>query len=269
MPVTCPVALRVLTPEEFTEFDYRVMPLLFASQNELGRLCDERIYAADLAARLTAAGFAPVRTEVPVTVTHRDFAKTYLLDLTVNDCALYELKAATALLGEHRAQTLNYVLLLGLRSAKLVNFRTGRLTSEYVSTRLTPDVRRSVEVDLRRWRPLSDRCALLKRTLLEVLADWGAFLELSLYQDALVHFLGGEAVVWHRVELTRAGISLGQQQLALLSPEVMTRFTAISEDISAAEVNLRRFLQLTPLRAMQWVNLNRAAVQFVTLERTR
>src|SRR6266850_420795 len=66
----------------------------------------------DLAARLRAAGL-PVRTEVPITVTCRDFAKTYFLDLVVADTAIYELKTALGLIGEHEAQLLNYLLLRG------------------------------------------------------------------------------------------------------------------------------------------------------------
>ena len=54
------------------------MRLAFESQADLERLCDETIYQHDLAARVAAAGLAPVRTEVPVTVWHEDFEKTLL-----------------------------------------------------------------------------------------------------------------------------------------------------------------------------------------------
>ena len=102
MPIHCPIQIRALSAEEFEERDYRVMGHAYGSQNELGRLCDERVYEADLSARLLADGFHLVQTQVPVTLTHRDFAKRYSLDLVADD-ALYELKTAKDLTGEDDA----------------------------------------------------------------------------------------------------------------------------------------------------------------------
>jgi hypothetical protein len=94
MPIHCPINVPALSADEFEKLDYRVMGHAYASQNELGRLCDECAYEADLKARLLADGFRSVQTQVPVTVTHGDFSKTYRLDLVPGD-ALYELKAET------------------------------------------------------------------------------------------------------------------------------------------------------------------------------
>ena len=123
MPIDCPIQIRVLSDKEFEERDYRVMGHAYVSQNELGRLCDERVYEADLSARLLADGFRVVHTQVPVTLTHRDYAKRYFLDLVADD-ALYELKTAAALTGEDDAQLIHYILLIGVRRGKLLNFRT-------------------------------------------------------------------------------------------------------------------------------------------------
>ena len=46
MPIHCPIQIRALSAEEFEERDYRVMGHAYGSQNELGRLCDERVYEA-------------------------------------------------------------------------------------------------------------------------------------------------------------------------------------------------------------------------------
>src|SRR5271170_3449082 len=102
MPIHCPVTIISPSADEFEKIDYRVMAHAYASQNELGRLCDECAYHADLKARLLAGGFRSVLTEIPVTVKHRDFSKKYYLDLVVDD-ALYELKAETSLIGEDEA----------------------------------------------------------------------------------------------------------------------------------------------------------------------
>ena len=89
MPITCHISLRSINQDEFAQMDYRVMRCAFDSQNELGRLCDDAVYQNDLADRLQAAGLGPVRKEVPVTAMHRDFAKTYWLDLVVGDAGIY------------------------------------------------------------------------------------------------------------------------------------------------------------------------------------
>ena len=266
MPVHCPISIARLGSEEFAAVDYRVMGHAFASHNELGRLCDERAYEADLKARLLADGFRSVETQVPVTVTHRDFSKVYRLDL-VAESALYDPKAAAAFTGEFEAQLLNYILLLGLGRGKLLNFRTPKVEGQMMATSLTPEERRRFQPVTERWRELASACATLRRTLCELLADWGAFLDLALYQEALVHFLGGAARVEQRIRLSRGSIELGGQRLLLHAPGVALRLTALTREQNAAEFHLRRLLRLTDLDAIQWINLNHGRIEFVTLER--
>jgi GxxExxY protein len=241
------------------------MRYAYESQNELGRLCDECAYEADLSASLLADGFRSVRTQVPVAVTHRDFAKSYFLDLVAND-ALYELKTSAALAGEHEAQLLNYILLLGLRRGKLLSFRPGRVQGQIVATSLTPDDRRHFQIVTQRWRELTTACATLRHTLCALVADWGAFLDLTLYQEALTHFLGGAAAVEQRVRLSRSGLALGAQRLLVHAPRVAFRLTAFTENQAIVESHLRRLLALTDLKAIQWINLNHATIEFATLE---
>src|SRR5688572_16045489 len=81
MPIHCPVDIKPLDAATFEALDFRVVGHACACQNELGCLCDECAYQADLKARLQADGFRPVSTEVPVTVTHRDFSRKHYLDL--------------------------------------------------------------------------------------------------------------------------------------------------------------------------------------------
>lgn len=107
MPIHCPLPIRTLSAAEFEQHDYRVMGSSYACQNELGRLCDEAVYEADLKSRLLAEGFREVHTQVPTTVTHGHFSKVYYLDL-IADGALYELKTNAALTGEDDAQLIHY-----------------------------------------------------------------------------------------------------------------------------------------------------------------
>ena len=57
MPIRCLLDIQPLTPDRFEEIDYRVVGHAFASQNRLGRLCEEAVYQRDLRARLVADGF--------------------------------------------------------------------------------------------------------------------------------------------------------------------------------------------------------------------
>jgi len=207
MPISCPLDVRPLTAEEFQELDYRVMGHAFASQNMLGRLCEEQAYQRDLQARLLADGFQSVHIEVPISVSHKDFCKDYFVDLVADD-ALYELKTAVALSGEHQSQLLNYLFLLGVPRGKLINFRPPRVQGRIHASGVTPEDRRRFHLDSSRWQELSTRCETLRGTMHELLADWGAFLDFELYQQALAHFSGGECDVIQRLPLTRGRMTL-------------------------------------------------------------
>lgn len=263
MPIHCPVSVRSLSPEEFERIDYRVMGHAYASQNELGRLCDECAYQADLKARLLAEGFRCVQTEIPVTVTHRDFSKRYYLDLLVDD-ALYELKTDADLVGEHEAQLLNYIFLLGIQRGKLLNFRPGKVQGRMAATSLTQDERRRFVGVTQSWDELTPACRKLRETMRELLEDWGAFLELGLYQEALIHFFGG-ASAEQQVRLARGEVNLGNQRMFIHAPGVAFRLTAFTQQQGFVESHLRRLLALTNLKAIQWINLNHAQVEFTTL----
>jgi GxxExxY protein len=266
MPIHCPVKIASLSAEEFEQLDYRVMGHAYASQNELGRLCDECVYEADLKARLFADGFRSVQTQVPVTVTHRDFSKKYFLDLIADD-ALYELKTATSLAGEHETQLFNYLFLLGIQRGKLLNFRPLKVQGKIIATSLTQAERRRFSAVTEHWNDLTPGCAVLRRTMLDLLQDWGAFLDFAVYQETLVHFLGGASNVERQVSLHRNGLDLGRQRMFVHAPGIAFRITAYTESQSHIESHLRRLLALTDLKAIQWINLNHAKIEFTTIQR--
>jgi GxxExxY protein len=161
MPFHCPLPIRSLSREEFEERDRVAMQCAYASQNELGRLCDEPVYENDMAARLRAAGLGEIHTQLPLMVSHRDFAKTYRLDLII-DGALYELKTVNELAGEHEAQLLNYMMLLEIPRAKLLNFRSAQVKGRLHATPLDHAKRRAATVDTSRWLEHSEECRNLK-----------------------------------------------------------------------------------------------------------
>jgi GxxExxY protein len=267
MPITSPICVRPANQEDFAQIDYRVMRHAFDSQNELGRLCDESIYRNDLAARLEAAGLGPVRREVPVIAAHRDFAKTYRLDLIVADAAIYELKTEIRLAADHDAQLLNYLFLQGAHHGKLINFRPAQVESRFINSSLTAQARRGVVVDSQRWCETDQGSQTLRTTLLNLLEDWGSFLELRLYAEALIYFLGGEENVARMLGLWRNGVPLGTQRFHLVNEDTAFRLTGLMEDAEHYEPQLRSLLHHSPLRALQWINLAGHRVQFVTLKK--
>jgi GxxExxY protein len=212
-----------------------------------------------------AAGFTPVRRELPVIVWHEDFSKTYYVDCVARDSVIYELKAVSALTSAHPKQLLTYLFLLQQPRGVLLNFRPARLEHRFVSTRLTLAKRRAIKVHNHTWRPLCDNCEAMRHRLLALIEDWGAFLELALYQEALVHFLGGEAAVFQPVTIRRSGQPLGSQTMFLLDREIALRLTAHTSGAERVEAHLRRLLQHCGLRAVQWVNLNHENIEFRTV----
>ena len=100
----------------------------------------------------------------------------------------------------------------------------------------------------KRWRQLTPACGALLQTMCDLLQDWGAFLDIGLYQEALVHFFGGASVVAQAVGLVRGNVALGSQQLLIYSPGLAFRLTAFTETQAYAESHLMRLLALTNLR---------------------
>ena len=150
---------------------------VFASQNELGCLCDEAVYQNDIALRLEAAGLGPVAKEVPVSVSLRDFTKTYCLDLVVQESFISELKTSITLSKEHDSQLLNYLLLLETPHGKLINLRPSAVEYRTVNAVVSVADRRLFTLTTDHWRPQTPRCRLLAEIFAELLAAWGAFLD--------------------------------------------------------------------------------------------
>lgn len=180
---------------------------------------------------------------------------------------IIQTKAVAALAPAHKGQTLNYLFLCGLHHGTMLNFRSERVQHEFVSTRLTASERRRYEVIVAHWNPLTRECRELHKILQELLMEWGAFLDPLLYRDALAHFLGGEERVVREVRVTSDGTVIGVQKVHLVADDVAFSVTASTHRPEAVLEHQRRFLRHTPLRALQWINLNHKRIEFRTIER--
>ncbi len=175
MPIEPPLLPR-FDSDALRELDYQVMRHAFDSHNELGRLCDESVYEADLASRLNENGIS-ARRQVPVQLTHAGFVKEYFLDLVVADSFVYELKTVAALDGAHQAQLINYLHLTNTAARKLINFRPGKVESRFVNSPV--DHARRLECQVTH-DEFDDDAKPLRDIVVELLGDWGMLLDLAL-----------------------------------------------------------------------------------------
>ena len=74
--------------------------------------------------------YVPYEREVPLRIKYRDITldKYYIADFLCYDKIVVELKALSALTGDHEAQVLNYLKATGYKLGLLVNFGTRSLS---------------------------------------------------------------------------------------------------------------------------------------------
>jgi GxxExxY protein len=188
MPFKPSTKIKSILEDDFHALDYDVMGLVFSIHNELGRLWNEKIFQNELANRCLKAGFENVQTEVAIQVSYRDFQKFFYIDLLLNNAVVYELKTVKTLSGEHHQQTLNYLLMLGTKHGKLINMRQPSVESRFVSTRLTPEKRYDYTIQVHQWQDIDKNSMWLKQTMIDLIGEWGAFLDTTLFCEAINHF---------------------------------------------------------------------------------
>ncbi|NOU36358.1 MAG: GxxExxY protein [Kiritimatiellaceae bacterium] len=265
MPITCKFTPRILSQDEFHAVDKIVMRHAFDIQNEMGRLFDETIYQNELAFRCRVHGLE-VLTEGVISVEYRDFRKLYFLDMLANNGGIYELKATTALNNNNDLQLINYLLLAGLHHGKLINFGPTSVEHRFISTSLTPEDRKNVSLDTRRWKGSDSEDIILSDVLSSMLEDWGLFLSVDLYTEAIKHFLGSNRKLCS-VAVSSEGRLLGHQKLALLNEGTGLHISAIAKHHPSYEIHLEKLFSYTPLRRIQWLNFNKNIVQMITLQK--
>jgi GxxExxY protein len=267
MPIEVGTAIEIFDQDGFHALDRRIMRIVFDVHNEFGRLLDESLYKCEIAARCAAAGILPAEREVRIRVSHKDFVKDYFMDLLFGRGFMLEAKTAERVVPPHRNQGINYLLLTGMQHGKLVNLRAERVQQEYLSTTLTLEERRRVRVVDREWSERSGEDRQLKAKVIELVEDWGAFLDVNLYREALIHFLGGIEKVSQKVGIFCGARRVGEQNLHLLNERSLFAVTAKPRGSGAFRDHLERLLHHTRMETIQWVNLNRHLIEFVTLSR--
>jgi hypothetical protein len=147
---------------------------------------------------------------------------------------------------------------------KLVNLRPERVSHEFVNSVLARRDRTAFEVVDKDWIESGE--GRLKAQMVTALRDWGAALDLGLYEEAATHFCGRSAEPLTEIEIRAHDRRLGVQEVRLADPSTALKVTALDADtLPDFECHARRFLAYTSLRAIQWINITRRVVQFKTL----
>jgi len=180
---------------------------------------------------------------------------------------VFEFKAVERFVPRHRAQLLHFLLLTEQKHGMLVNIRPERVEREFVNSVLAFEDRFRFEPTFNAWDDAIPGTAIVRETLLELLSDWGTALELALYEAALTHFLGGDAVVLQKVCVELDSVLLGEQPFRLADEHVAFKLTAFEDPQSLPRFRIQseRLVAHTDLTSLLWINIARDQVTFQTV----
>jgi GxxExxY protein len=265
MPIEVESEIHVLDRDEFHSLAHRVLGIAFDVHNEFGRLLDESVYKRAITLRCAAAGILPARQEVRILVRFNGFEKLYCMDLLFASGLMVELKTVESLTNAHFSQAINYLLLTGMAHGLLLNLRAERVTHQFVSTTLDLAERRRFSIHDADWTPTNESSRWLRQTVAGLLADWGAFLQVPLYREAIIHFLGGPERALRKIPILDGEHTLGFDEVCLLCDDTALAFTAVTDAQQRMREHLQRLLDHTRLACIQWINLNRHDIEFRTI----
>lgn len=238
------------------------MEHVFEIHATYGRFFDEAIYKRELQRRMQG-----VELEFPIDVVFGSYSKRFLLDMLVESGAVFEFKAADRLNDKHRAQLLNYLLLTNLAHGRLVTTRTESVKYEFVNTTLTGESRRRFQVQQENWDEEVPGAKILADIVVHMLRDWGTGLDITLYEDAVTHHLGGEAAVHQRLQVMAGELPIGSQTLRMVAPQTAFKITCLgAAKFKSFATHSRRFMTHTGLKAILWINITHGLVQFTVLQ---
>ena len=242
------------------------MRAVFDTQNELGRMYHECLYQSEVIAKCLASGLNVI-SEGEIRLTLHDFRKSYFIDALVEFGALYELKAVDRLNERHDAQLLNYLFLSGLSEGKLINFSSPSVQYRFVSTTVSPADRFSYTLDLSKWQ-VERSCARhhIVELVESMVKEWGCFLDVHLYEDAIIYFLGGEEKVRKTVDVMLEGRLVGEHPMYLVDEITGLHVSSVIKGGNQYRRHLERMLFHTNLESVVWINFYRNRVQFISLE---
>ncbi|MBT8041893.1 MAG: GxxExxY protein [Pontiella sp.] len=239
-----------LPQDKFHKLDYQVMGQAFGLHTEMGNLWDEKEYQSELALRCRTLGLDAVE-EVPITVSHNGFSKTYFIDILVNG-SIYELKTTSAISDHHEAQTLNYLFLSNTQHGKIINFKPDSLTWRFISTTLHHECRMTYSTETIDWKPATEQGQSVFAITEDLLSKWGAYLSINLYKEALCHFLATPLENEHK-------------RFISLSDESILHISGLEKRKNNLRHNLQKYLTCSHFSELLWINFNQNNIEFCSL----
>jgi len=209
----------------------------------------------------------PARSEVKIVARFQQFTHEYFMDMLFSNGLMVEAKTVETLTKSHVAQTINYLLLTGMHDGLLVNLRRDRVEKKFISTTLNLYQRRQFSLCDEGWITTSEASDRWRQLTIDLLSDWGTFLEINLYRNALVELLNGADPVRRRIPIFDGNTEMGTQEVCLLDPETAFVVTGLKSGLSAMEHHFQQFLNHTALARLQWVNMNNHLIEFRTIVR--
>lgn len=262
MPITSQYEFTPLDQTEFGKLSYDVVADVLAVRHELGRFFDEKHYKKALTLRRS-----DVDLEVAILVSHHTFQKTFFLDAVIARGGVFEFKAAEAIVPRHKSQLLQYLMLAELWHGLLINVRPEKIGREYVNNALTHQDRIQFTCSTQHWDSHMSGADQFQALLVDLLRDWGTCLDLSLYEEAITHFCGGDSVVIRPARVSLDGHELGTQTMRFVTEKTAFKLTAFgaSEQQKRFASHAQRLVNHTDIESLLWADIGRHEVTFTTL----
>ena len=163
-------------------------------------------------------------------------------------------------------QALHYAILQDVRLVKLINFGGPQVTGKLLPNALHRQNRQQATMQNSGWHPLSSRCERLVEELKNLIKDIGTHLDVRLYNEALIHYMGGESNCVQRVNICVDGESRGTHLLQFHSPQHAFVITCFKESQPNYHRHLEVQLRHVPaLTGIQWSNINQSRVEVTTV----
>lgn len=251
MAIEIKYPIGVLSDTAFKQLDYRVMWHAFSIHNEIGNLWDEIDYKSKLLERCVSDGLSAV-AETMVAIRYKDFLKTYFIDLLIEG-AVYELKAKTSIVAADQSQTINYLFLTNTQHGKIINFRPESLEWRFVSTTLTFQQRTKYTLHTENWTQRKDNYPLVD-LISELLNEWGAYLDLHLYKEAILFFFG-------------ISPDDPQKRFCVITPESLLHVSGLSRNKPSYRKNLQKYLNASSAQYLDWINFDQNQIEIHTLHK--
>ena len=228
MPIEVDSEIRIFSQEEFHALAHRVMGVVFGVHNDFGRLMEEGIYQQAIRRRCEADGIVPARREVEIKVRYGDFPKVVLHGLVVRvwvDGRIEDGREAeqcpscadTSLPAVDRNATWPLDQSTIERSQEAICLHDIGFGRTAAASSLTMLIGNLLTIP-------ANACVSI---LLELLADWGAFLQTSLYREAIIHFFGGPQEALRRIPIYDGNALLGTHEVCLIADDTALALTAL------------------------------------------